>query len=121
MAQEELCRNADIADVLTIIFVNYVVHAVTVLTSPGTSPFATADAALWALLVPYKGITMALRVISKGACFTMDPLEKATRARALCCVYRIGEPPSFMPAAYGAEEQGRCRFFLPSLFRLLRT
>ncbi len=108
MAKEEvLCRDADIPDVLTIIFVNYVVHAVTVLTSPGTSAFAAADAALWALLVPYRGIMMALRVISKAACFTMDPLEKASRARALCCVYRTEGNRSYMPATYGREEPGR--------------
>lgn len=90
-AQEQLvCRPAAITDVLTLFFTNYLVHAVTVLISPGSSAIASADAALWTLLVPYKGIYFALRVIAKRACFTFDPLQRAARAGALCCVYKTG-------------------------------
>ena len=86
--KEVHCREAVVSDVLIFFLINYIVHAVTALKSPGSSIAATADAALVALLVPYKGIFFAVRVISLQAFFCRDPLQRAHRARALCCVVR---------------------------------
>lgn len=88
-SEQLVCRKATITDVLTVFFINYLAHAITVLISPGSSHIGAGDAALWSLLVPYKGIYAALRIIAKQACFSRDALKRAHRAGALCCVYKI--------------------------------
>jgi len=88
--QEVICRKATVTDTLTVFLVNYLTHAITVLISPGSSPIAAGDAGLWSLLMPYKGIYSALRIIGKQACFGRDALQRARRAGALCCVYKAG-------------------------------
>ena len=86
--REVICRKATVTDVLTLFFVNYLTHAITVLISPGYSLAAAGDAALWSLLVPYKSIYHALRITARLAWFGRDPLQRARRAGALCCVYK---------------------------------
>jgi len=88
-SEQLVCRKATVSDVLTVFFINYLAHAITVLISPGSSHIAAGDAGLWSLLVPYKGIYAALRIIAKQACFGRDALERAHRAGALCCVYKV--------------------------------
>jgi hypothetical protein len=88
-SEQLVCRKATITDVLTVFLINYLAHAITVLISPGSSHIGAGDAALWSLLVPYKGIYAALRIIAKQACFGRDALERAHRAGALCCVYKV--------------------------------
>lgn len=88
-SEQVVCRKATITDVLTVFLINYLAHAITVLISPGSSHIAAGDAGLWSLLVPYKGIYAALRIIAKQVCFGRDALERARRAGALCCVYKI--------------------------------
>ena len=88
-SEQVVCRKATISDVLTVFLINYLAHAITVLISPGSSHIGAGDAAWWSLLVPYKGIYAALRIIAKQACLGRDALERAHRAGALCCVYKI--------------------------------
>ncbi|KAK5651252.1 hypothetical protein OQA88_12660 [Cercophora sp. LCS_1] len=93
-SEQVVCRKATVTDVLTVFLINYLAHAVTVLISPGSSHIAAGDAGLWSLLVPYKGIYAALRIIARQACFGRDALERARRAGALCCVYKVVQDPS---------------------------
>ncbi len=106
--QELVCRKATITDVLTVFLVNYLTHAMTVLISPGSSYIAAADAGLWSLLVPYRGIYFALRIISKQACFGRDALERAHRAGALCCVYKTSYSQGNAVYTYDNNLLGAC-------------
>jgi hypothetical protein len=75
-------------DVLMFMFINYVLHAITVKSLPGETASATAFYHCISLLFPFTGAWRGLRGIKLAAIFGEDDLHRAARAGALCIVAR---------------------------------
>jgi len=82
------CRPAGWLDVVKFILLNYGLHALTVISEPGSGLLETTFNICLALLRPYAGMSMALLIVFRGARFQKTPLKQAHRARALCMAIR---------------------------------
>jgi hypothetical protein len=78
------CRQANGLDVAKFFLFNYGLHALTVITEPGSGALETTFAVFQAVLYPYAGMSVALSTIYRGARFKGTPLQQAKRAGALC-------------------------------------
>ena len=83
-----LCIPPKWHDYLVFLAANYLAHAITVVTSPGSSWNATLTSAVAALLLPVSGVGHALNGMWERAIFYRDPVTRAARAGALCMVVR---------------------------------
>ncbi|RPB06696.1 hypothetical protein P167DRAFT_475460, partial [Morchella conica CCBAS932] len=70
--------------VVQFFLLNYGLHAITVLTEPGSTPLACALASFTAILMPSVGIARAVDEISRFAIWGGTDLQVALRAGALC-------------------------------------
>src|SRR5579862_1484474 len=86
--QAQQCREATLVDILSFIFVNYVAHAMTVISLPGESALAGAVYRFVAFLFPFTGAWRGIRSIRAAAIFAPNKLQKAAQAGALCIVGR---------------------------------
>jgi hypothetical protein len=78
------CRPANEIDVAKFFLLNYGLHALTVITEPGSGALLTTVAIMQALLSPYLGMVKALQIIARFARFRGPPLQQAHYAKALC-------------------------------------
>jgi len=78
------CRPANEIDVAKFFLLNYGLHALTVITEPGSGALLTAIAIMQAMLSPYLGMVKALQIIARFARFRGPPLQQAHYAKALC-------------------------------------
>lgn len=81
-----ICRSSHWSDVAMFFLANYALHALTVLTDPGSGAFITMCDCVRAILLPYTGSVKALIYISEFAIGGKTTLERAKLARALCMV-----------------------------------
>lgn len=83
---QTICRPTDWMDILKFFFLNYGLHALTVLTEPGDTSFVLVSRSLLALFLPMTGALRALDVIFAYARGEKDPLTVALSSGALCMV-----------------------------------
>ena len=81
-----LCTPSTWADIALFLFANFVAHAATVISVPGETMLSMSLAVVCALTIPLSGIFRGMNAIFSGAIFCTAPLERATRAGALCMV-----------------------------------
>lgn len=93
-----VCRPVYWADVAKFLFFNYVLHAVTVLSSPGDGALLSTLKRIFSLFIPMFGTVRALTAIHRFAWGQSTPLRVALRARALCMVRY---PVSAQPGCHG--------------------
>lgn len=67
---------------------NYLAHAATVKSSPGDASLVQACNAFLALMFPMSGLLRALNAIARRTGATLNEIDKACRAGALCMVVR---------------------------------
>lgn len=89
-----VCRSVYWVDIIRFLFFNYVLHAATVLSSPGDGIVLGVIHRVVALFVPLFGTLRALAAIHRYARGESNPLEVALRARALCMVQRSAIAPT---------------------------
>lgn len=90
-----VCRPVHWADIAKFLLFNYVLHAVTVLSSPGDGALLSTLKRLFSLFIPMFGTVRALTAIHRFACGQSTPLRVALRARALCMVrYPVSPLPA---------------------------
>lgn len=80
----KVCRPADWMDVMTFFVVNFGLHALTVITAPGDSPFRCAQLILMAIIAPFSGIVPACDKLQRMAGLGQNDLEMALMSEALC-------------------------------------
>lgn len=81
---QTICRPTTWLDVLKFFIFNYGLHALTVVSAPGSKSIPTAIRTLSALLLPFSGTLTALDVIHRFARGQSGDLQTAHRAGALC-------------------------------------
>ncbi|RPB07008.1 hypothetical protein P167DRAFT_579757 [Morchella conica CCBAS932] len=81
-----VCRPADWKDVLSFFLVNYSLHALTVITNPGSGVVITVCSCLTAILFPFRGFVIAVAYLSDLAISGGNSLEQAKLADALVMV-----------------------------------
>lgn len=84
-----LCLPAQWTSIAAFFLGNYIAHAATVVSRPGSSPLDTAIAVIMACLLPGSGLTRALSAIMSGSRLTGDELRAAARAGALCTLLKL--------------------------------
>lgn len=90
---ELVCRPVHWIDVVKFLVFNYVLHALTVLSSPGDGALLSTLKRLFSLFIPMFGTVRALTAIHRFACGESTPVQVALRARALCMIYDpVSEP-----------------------------
>ncbi|KAI9786579.1 MAG: hypothetical protein M1839_006128 [Geoglossum umbratile] len=82
------CGRANWKDVGWFLFRNYFIHALTVRSLPGESPFFSVIFKLSCLLVPYAGVTRGLCLLLRASRLTPNDLRAAVRSGAMCMVVR---------------------------------
>lgn len=80
------CRNVRWTDVLQFIFFNYILHAATIISSPGDGIISATYSRLIVLFLPPVGTIRAVRVIYRFARGEGKPLDIALGAQALCMI-----------------------------------
>lgn len=83
---EFVCRPVHGVDIVKFLFFNYVLHAVTVLSSPGDGLVLSIINKIVGLCMPLFGTVRAITAIHRFARGQNTPLELALRARALCMI-----------------------------------
>lgn len=81
-----VCRPVYWVDIIRFLLFNYVLHAATVLSSPGDRIALQVTNRVVAMFVPLFGTARALAAIYRFARGESKPLEVALRARALCMI-----------------------------------
>ncbi|TGO45279.1 hypothetical protein BOTNAR_0682g00050 [Botryotinia narcissicola] len=81
-----ICSSNGILIAITATFL--AIHAATVRSLPGESPWASAAYKACCLLVPYAGVRGGLNVFLRASMLANTPLQMAARANALCMVVR---------------------------------
>jgi hypothetical protein len=77
------CQPTKWSDVLVFFLGNYIAHAATVISKPGTSAVASLSQILAALLLPGSGLTRAVEAIFTRSRLQPDDIKSAQRAGAL--------------------------------------
>lgn len=83
---QTICRPTDWMDILKFFFLNYGLHALTVITEPGDTGFIVFSRSLLAVFLPMTGAIRALDAIFQYARGEKDPLTVALGSSALCMV-----------------------------------
>lgn len=83
------CRPTNKFDVAKFFLFNYGLHALTVITEPGSGAFVTTIAVIQAVLSPYASMIEALSTIARCARFRGSPLRQAHYATALCMAVHL--------------------------------
>lgn len=93
-AGQLICRPSAWTDIARFFLFNYCLHAVTVITPPGTRPIGSIFTILAAIFVPFWGILTALDKFERGAGRKRgaSELDIAHTAGALCMVW-ARKPP----------------------------
>ncbi|RPB21311.1 hypothetical protein L211DRAFT_450118 [Terfezia boudieri ATCC MYA-4762] len=88
-ARQLVCRPSTWTDIAKFFLLNYGLHAVTVITPPGTRPIGSLFTIIAAVFIPSWGILTALDKFERGAGRTRgaSELDIAHRAGALCMVW----------------------------------
>lgn len=88
-ARQLVCRPPEWTDIAKFFLLNYGLHAVTVITPPGTRPIGSAFAILTAVFIPFWGVRTALDKFQRGAARKRgaSELDIAHMAGALCMVW----------------------------------
>lgn len=97
---QTICRPSGWRDVVQFFLLNYGLHAITVLTEPGSTPLACALASFTAILMPSVGIARAVDEISRFAIWGGTDLQVALRAGALCMLV-----PAFPSARHPSDRR----------------
>ncbi|KAF8243939.1 hypothetical protein K440DRAFT_636656 [Wilcoxina mikolae CBS 423.85] len=79
-----VCRPANNLDVAKFFLLNYGLHALTVITDPGSGALTTTMTVIQAVLSPYAGMARALWAITCCARFLGSPQQQTHYAQALC-------------------------------------
>lgn len=84
-----ICRPSAWTDIARFFLLNYGLHAVTVITPPGTRRMGSMFTILAAVFIPFWGVLTALDKFERGAGRTRGAshLDIAHRAGALCMVW----------------------------------
>jgi hypothetical protein len=91
---DTVCRPSGWRDVAQFFLLNYGLHAVTVLTEPGSKPLASILTSFTAILMPSAGILRAFDEICLFAIWGATDLDVALRAGALCMLVPTFPPDS---------------------------
>ena len=83
------CRPAHWTDVAKFFLANYLTHAFTVVATPGALDTDTFFFMLWALFMPFAGVSRAFGVIALCAYWSKDDLHKAHKAGALYTLVKV--------------------------------
>ncbi|KAI9868466.1 MAG: hypothetical protein M1813_005910 [Trichoglossum hirsutum] len=86
-----ICVLAKWSDILIFYLGNYVAHAATIVSLPGSSLLDSTRNAFFALLFPVRGVSRGFRALFSLAKFAPTDLHMAARAGALCKVVRKAE------------------------------
>lgn len=88
-----VCWSADGTDFLKFLIFNYLLHAITILSSPGDGILLGVVNKLIGLSMPLCGVGRAITIIYRFAHSGKTPLDTALRAGALCMVARgVSDP-----------------------------
>ena len=82
-------RPADWTDVAKFFIANYITHAFTVVATPGAPTRDTMFFTIWALFMPFAGVSRAFGVIARCAIWSKDGLSKAHKAGALYTLVKV--------------------------------
>lgn len=86
-----VCRPTSWTDVITFVVFNYGLHALTIVSTPGSRTFTTAVYSAIALLLPFSGVCSALAIVQRFEWSKADEQQTAHNAGALCMV--VPTPP----------------------------
>lgn len=93
--RQTICRPTDWTDVAKFFLLNYGLHALTVLSSPGSGTVLMITNAVAAILLPFSGILTAIRAVYRFAWSESDQLQTAHKAGALCMVLPTGHTTGY--------------------------
>lgn len=79
-----VCRPVRWMDIVKFLVFNYMLHAATVLATPGEGVRRSLQERVFAFSFPMVGTVRAITAIHRLACRQKTPLKVAQRARALC-------------------------------------
>ncbi|CAI7663236.1 unnamed protein product [Penicillium glandicola] len=89
-----LCTPTTWTDIASFFLGNYLSHAATVVVFPGEPAYLVVLNMIIAILFPSMGLSRGILAIRRHAALYKDPIQKATRSRAMCMVVRS---PSWVP------------------------
>lgn len=88
-----VCRPTGWLDVLKFFLLNYGLHAITIVSTPGGGRIVMVTHTVAAILLPFSGTLKAIGVIYRFARLEKHPLLIAHKAGALCAVVPAGIKP----------------------------
>lgn len=86
-----VCRPTEWTDVAKFFVFNYGLHALTVVSAPGSGILELIANTAVAIVLPFSGTVKAITAIYRLARSEPNPLETAQKAGALCMVIPSGE------------------------------
>lgn len=103
-----LCVPSAWTDILTFLVTNYYAHAATVLLDPGVAHRRTIILIFSALILPFSGISRAVKAIWRHAVTERkNPLKRVARSRALCMVMKIPKSGPYLGALRTVRKWGK--------------